>query len=524
MLDRPRVAVIGLGASGLVTLKNLAEEGFDVTGFERSTSIGGVWNYDESTTRTTALKSTYANGSKYRLCFTDFPFSPDTPAFPEAAQVNQYLEDYASHFNLHSRIETSTDIERITRNHGKKIWELQLRSNVSPTASVTREFDKVVLATGLNNLPVIPDIKGIEKFGGAVIHSQQFKSPGDFQGKRILVVGLNNSAGDTATALLGIADKIYLSHRGGAIFLKRWLNNKTIDHDISWFRLQVMQKYMDYVPGFYNWSIRQVQNKCHQLRPEWNLNNDLPPFTQCLPLLNDDIVDAMHEEKIVPVANITTVLDQQAVLLGDGTKLSEIDAIIFCTGYKPSFSVLGDYEPEFSQPYRSPRHPKENTKQLPKLYQNIFSLDYPDSLAYVCGVGFQMPVFHVYDLASMALAQVWKGAVSLPPVEEMRAEVEKHYQWILSRARLGSVSTDLVRTPDWYVWANEAAGTKVYQNLGYGVAGWKFWLQDRTFCNALMYGINSPHKYRLFDSPRRKKWDGAKAEILRVVKEIAEMS
>jgi dimethylaniline monooxygenase (N-oxide forming) len=59
MREKPTVVVIGLGASGLVTMKNLAEEGFDVTGFERSGSIGGVWSYEDTTTKTTVLKSVF---------------------------------------------------------------------------------------------------------------------------------------------------------------------------------------------------------------------------------------------------------------------------------------------------------------------------------------------------------------------------------------------------------------------------------------------------------------------------------
>lgn len=36
-------------------------------------------------------------------------------------------------------------------------------------------FDKVVVATGVNNVPTIPKIKGFEKFGGESIHSRDYK-------------------------------------------------------------------------------------------------------------------------------------------------------------------------------------------------------------------------------------------------------------------------------------------------------------------------------------------------------------
>ena len=61
------VAVIGLGPAGLVALKNLKEEGFDVTGFDRNGYIGGIWKYTEEGS-TSVLQTTLVNISKERVC------------------------------------------------------------------------------------------------------------------------------------------------------------------------------------------------------------------------------------------------------------------------------------------------------------------------------------------------------------------------------------------------------------------------------------------------------------------------
>jgi dimethylaniline monooxygenase (N-oxide forming) len=74
MKDRITAAVIGLGAAGLVALKNLKEQGFDVTGFDRNDYIGGLWKYAEDD-RTSVLSTTIVNISKERGCFTDFPYA-----------------------------------------------------------------------------------------------------------------------------------------------------------------------------------------------------------------------------------------------------------------------------------------------------------------------------------------------------------------------------------------------------------------------------------------------------------------
>jgi dimethylaniline monooxygenase (N-oxide forming) len=65
-MEQIKIAVIGLGAAGLVALKNLKEEGFNVTGFERNSYIGGLWKYSEND-QTSVLNTTVVNISKERV-------------------------------------------------------------------------------------------------------------------------------------------------------------------------------------------------------------------------------------------------------------------------------------------------------------------------------------------------------------------------------------------------------------------------------------------------------------------------
>jgi dimethylaniline monooxygenase (N-oxide forming) len=54
----PTVAVVGLGALGLVTLKNLREEGFDAVGLDRNDYVGGLWHFDEGN-KLTVMRSKF---------------------------------------------------------------------------------------------------------------------------------------------------------------------------------------------------------------------------------------------------------------------------------------------------------------------------------------------------------------------------------------------------------------------------------------------------------------------------------
>lgn len=60
----PEVCVIGTGVIGLVTIKNLLEQGLHVTAFERHEHIGGTWYVSEDGKQTTALEQTKFNTSK----------------------------------------------------------------------------------------------------------------------------------------------------------------------------------------------------------------------------------------------------------------------------------------------------------------------------------------------------------------------------------------------------------------------------------------------------------------------------
>ena len=44
-----KVVVIGAGAAGLVTARELIRAGFSVTVFEQSTRVGGLWVYEPAT-------------------------------------------------------------------------------------------------------------------------------------------------------------------------------------------------------------------------------------------------------------------------------------------------------------------------------------------------------------------------------------------------------------------------------------------------------------------------------------------
>lgn len=192
----------------------------------------------------------------------------------------------------------------------------------------------------------------------------------------------------------------------------------------------------------------------------------------------------------------------------DGTTL-EVDAVILCTGYEPDFTLTPDFTPLDSS---EGKKAGINEAPLARLYQNIFSVQYADSLAYLNYVALTDGAITVSDLAAMALAQIWKGGYTLPTQDEMNVEIDKHHEWVKELGKDDSVYTGIVRPGTWYAFLNSATGTSVDENLGYGSEGWRFWMRDRKLSDIMMRGVMTPFIYRVFNG-KRKKWESAREAI-----------
>jgi dimethylaniline monooxygenase (N-oxide forming) len=260
-----------------------------------------------------------------------------------------------------------------------------------------------------------------------------------------------------------------------------------------------------------DWLVKGFQDSCFKLRPEWGFEP-----AQNTPIISDTLVDCLERGSIQSTGGIRRILGDTQVELEDG-RTFDIDVLIWCTGYRSDFSML---EPCFDPTTHSTASwlgaGGSNGKPLARLYRNVFSLKKPDSLAFLGNVHFALSGFQIFDMASMAIAQVWKGASALPSLTVMEKAVDADHAWMGEVAKgTSNVSPGMVDGGKWLHAMDDLAGTGVNENLGYGWAGWVFWLNNRRLSNMLMGGLWSPHMHRLFDGKRRR-WDGALKEVERV--------
>ena len=191
-----KVAVVGAGPLGLMAMKNLRDDGFEVRCFDRRGYVGGLWN-PSGDGHLTAMPGTVFNSSRYRSAITDFPFPDDVGDFPTVGQMKTYLNSYCDHFDLRQCITLNSEVTDMRFVDGK--WALTYFQQEQGTR--VEYFDKILVATGSFSAPKQPETKGIEKFEGKVLHSVQFQNAEQYKGQKVMLVGLHATANDIVQEL-----------------------------------------------------------------------------------------------------------------------------------------------------------------------------------------------------------------------------------------------------------------------------------------------------------------------------------
>jgi dimethylaniline monooxygenase (N-oxide forming) len=198
-----KIAVIGAGSSGLVTLKYLLDSypATDVICFEKSHSVRGCWGNQRPDFVSTSTKYT-TQFSCFRQWAPEAAAEQDFSDFYRGNEFGDYLEAFAAHFHLRERIRFGVEVCQLACMEGR--WSILLTENGN---AERHAFDAVFLCTGLANQKASFDSKGIP-------------ITEDFEGVRnatVVVVGGGESASDVANTLAKREhnNTVYLSLRSG---------------------------------------------------------------------------------------------------------------------------------------------------------------------------------------------------------------------------------------------------------------------------------------------------------------------
>jgi cation diffusion facilitator CzcD-associated flavoprotein CzcO len=198
-----QVAIVGAGPAGISTAVALKDRGVTPLLIDRAENVGSSWRarYDRLRLNT-GRQFSHLPGRRY---------PKGTPTFPTRDQVVEHLERGAHEHGIELLL--GSDVERLEPDRGG--WSLETSTGLVGSR-------QVVVATGYEHSPLIPDWPGRETFAGELLHSSQYRNPRPYEGRRVLVIGPGCSgmeiAHDVAT---GGAAKVWLAVRTPPNIIKR---------------------------------------------------------------------------------------------------------------------------------------------------------------------------------------------------------------------------------------------------------------------------------------------------------------
>ena len=314
----PDALVIGAGPGGLAAAAALRQHGLRPLVVERAEQLGASWrgHYDRLHLHTPRRLS----------ALPGLPIPRQYGRWVGRDDVVRYLEGYAEHHDLD--IATGIEVGRVERTETG--WELPATGGRVLASPV------VVVATGHNHTPYIPDWNGRNTFSGDLVHAARYRNAVPYEGRDVLVVGAGNTGAEIAVDLAeGGAARVRLAVRTPPHILRRsTLGWPTQASGIVCRRLptRLVDRLAPYiermgVPDLTPFGLP---------RPESGLYSRV--LDGAIPVQDVGLIDAVRSRKVEPVAAVEE-FDGGKIRLADGSEISP-EAVIAATGYRQGLEPL----------------------------------------------------------------------------------------------------------------------------------------------------------------------------------------
>jgi len=314
------VVVVGAGQGGIASALALKDRRVAALVVDEADQVASRWQARYDRLR--------LNSSRPTSRLPGRPYPKGTPMFPTRDQVVEHIRGRAGDAGLDLLL--GTRVQRLSRTNGS--WTVE-------TGKGDIDARQVVLATGYENEPLVPEWNGRESFAGDLIHSAEYRNADRFRSRRVLVVGPGCSgmeiAHDVAT---GGAAKVWLAVRTPPTIISRQGPGGLPGEWIGTLLLNFPTRFGN---AFARFGSRQDFGDLSAYGlpvPEEGLMTRFRRDGTVPSIVDKDVIEAVKEGKVEVVGAVES-LDSAGVILTGGRRL-EPDAIICATGYRRALEPL----------------------------------------------------------------------------------------------------------------------------------------------------------------------------------------
>ncbi|MEL6420203.1 MAG: NAD(P)/FAD-dependent oxidoreductase, partial [Pseudomonadota bacterium] len=204
---QPYVVIVGGGQGGIALGARLRRQNVPTIIIEKNDRPGDSWRK--------RYKSLCLHDPVWYDHLPYLPFPEDWPVFSPKDKIGDWLESYTKIMELNYWTRTTCKSANYDEASGE--W----------TVTVDRDGEEVVLrpkqlvlATGMSGVPNLPDLPGADTFKGEIQHSSQHPGPDAYAGKKVVVVGSNNSSHDICAALWEAGTDVTMVQRSSTHIVK----------------------------------------------------------------------------------------------------------------------------------------------------------------------------------------------------------------------------------------------------------------------------------------------------------------
>lgn len=333
------VVIVGAGLSGIGTACHLEREHPQrrYAILEAREDLGGTW----SLFRYPGIRS---DSDMHTLGYRFKPWT-ESQAIADGPAILDYVRETAEEFGVDTHIRYDHRVAGAEWSSEDQRWTVRIEGR----APITCSF--LLMCSGYYRYDrgYTPDFPGIERFGGTVVHPQQWDPELDYTDKRVVVIGSGATAVTLVPSMAALAEHVTMLQRSPSYVmtlpgtdpvadaLKRWLPQRVVYPVIRWKNIaqiialyQVSQRFPAFMRGKLRDLTRRALPEGYDVDTHFNPRYD--PWDQRMCMVPDgDLFRSIRHGDADIVTDTIETFTETGIRLSSGQEL-DADVVVTATG------------------------------------------------------------------------------------------------------------------------------------------------------------------------------------------------